>query len=128
MILLIDTAASVCRVGVGENDKIVWRDWQADRELAKGLLWFIKTVLAENDASFTDITGIGVYKGPGSFTGLRIGITVANTLADSLSVSIVGMTGESWAHEALNALATGISDKVVLPEYGAEAHITKPRK
>ena len=72
--------------------------------------------------------GIGVMKGPGSFTGLRIGLTVTNTLADSLSAPIVGATGEDWRETALEKLRAGENEKIVMPEYGAVAHITAPRK
>jgi len=67
-------------------------------------------------------------KGPGSFTGLRIGITVFNTIADTNNVPIVGETGDSWQDKAIMRLENGENDHVVLPEYGSEANITKPRK
>ncbi len=128
MIVFIDTSTQMCRIGIYNAHETIWREWQADRELAKGLLGFIETVLVENGGTLATITGIGVYKGPGSFTGLRIGITVANTLADSLLVPIVGATGQNWSQDALDALKSRASDTIVLPEYGAQAHITKPRK
>lgn len=102
--------------------------WQADRMLAKSLLRYIEDSLHQYNASWGDITGLGVHRGPGSFTGLRIGMTVMNTLADALSIPIVGVTGEAWQSTALLRLKAGENDYIVLPEYGGEAHVTLSRK
>jgi tRNA threonylcarbamoyladenosine biosynthesis protein TsaB len=96
--------------------------------LAKGLLKYLQEQLQKNGKTFADIAGIGVFKGPGSFTGLRIGLTVLNTMADSLAIPIVGGEGETWKDQAIVGLQSGRNDQIVLPEYGGEAHITKPRK
>ncbi len=128
MILLLDTSTPVCKVTVVSGNERLVREWEAGRGLAKGLLAYLEAVLAEADGDFQELQGIGVMKGPGSFTGLRIGLTVANTLADSLKIPIVGETGESWQERALERLQAGQNDQIVLPLYGGEAHITQPRK
>ena len=102
--------------------------WQADRQLAHGLLGWMETFLAGQELTFDEIDGLFVYSGPGSFTGLRIGITVFNTMAATLEIPIVGETGDGWAGLAVDKLTQGSNDQVVLPFYGAEAKITKPRK
>jgi len=102
--------------------------WQADRTLAKGMLAFLKEQLDSRGLGFTDIRGIGVFQGPGSFTGLRIGLSVLNTWAHTEHIPIVGSTGEDWRQTCLNRLQTGEDDKIVLPEYGSPAHVTAPRK
>ena len=128
MIILLDTATPVCYLTIVQGDQQTAYEWHADRTLARSLLAFLRDKLAEQGAEFHDLTGIGIMKGPGSFTGLRIGLSVANTLADSLGVPIVGETGEAWQQRALARLRAGESDQIVLPEYGSEAHITQPRK
>lgn len=128
MIVLLDTSTPVCKLWLHDGQHSHAYEWQADRALARDLLGYMRDRLAENEKTFEDISGIGVCKGPGSFTGLRIGMTVINTLADGLVVPIVGETGELWRETALQRLRQGESDRVVLPEYGGEANITKPRK
>lgn len=128
MILLLDTSTPLCKLTLVDGD---WRfddEWQADRQLAKGLLNYLQQQLEKNEKAFSDISGIGVMKGPGSFTGLRIGLTVLNTIADAENVPIVGETGDDWQRRAVARLETGENEKIVLPFYGSEAHITKPRK
>ena len=124
MIILLDTSTATCFLTVVDDE--VWQDfeWQAGRTLARGLLKFLE----EKTGDLRDISGIGVMKGPGSFTGLRIGLTVANTLADSLNIPIAGATGEDWREMALKKLRAGENERIVMPEYGAAAHITAPRK
>lgn len=128
MILLLDTSTPVCKLTLVDTDWHYDNEWQADRTLAKGLLKYLKEQLQQNNKTFADISGIGVFKGPGSFTGLRIGLTVLNTMADSLGIPIVGGEGEQWKNRVLANLQSGQNDQVVLPLYGSEAHITKPRK
>jgi len=124
VIILLDTSAATCFLTVVDDEVRQDFEWQAGRTLARGLLKFLE----EKTGDLHDISGIGVMKGPGSFTGLRIGLTVANTLADSLSIPIAGATGEDWQETALKKLRTGENEKIVMPEYGAAAHITAPRK
>ena len=129
MIVLLDTRSGLCRVGlVAAQNEPTWYEWQADRQLAHGLLAFLRDCLAVQHLTFQDVTGIGAYEGPGSFTGLRIGLTVANMLSSSLGVPIVGETGDEWAQNAILRLYRSENDNIIRPEYGAEAHITKPRK
>jgi tRNA threonylcarbamoyladenosine biosynthesis protein TsaB len=128
MIILLDTSTPVCKLTLVDADSRYEYEWQADRQLARGLLAYLYNALKDHDATWADITSIGVFKGPGSFTGLRIGITVANTLADTQSIQIVGSIGQAWQHDALKRLTAGENDRIVLPDYGGEAHITKPRK
>lgn len=124
MIILLDTSTATCFLTMVDNEARQDFEWQAGRTLARGLLKFLE----EKTGDLRDISGIGVMKGPGSFTGLRIGLTVANTLADSLNIPIVGAMGEDWRETALSKLRAGESEKIVMPEYGAAAHITAPRK
>lgn len=102
--------------------------WVAGRNLARDMLAYLRDRLSENGVSFKDVSGIGAFRGPGSFTGLRIGMTVLNTLASDRGVSIVGAMSGAWASDCLARLARGETDKIVLPKYGRAARTTKPRK
>ena len=124
MIILLDTSTATCRLTTVDGESSSNFDWVADRALARGLLGFIQ----EKVGDVKNISGIGIMRGPGSFTGLRIGMAVANTLADGLGVPIVGETGDSWRESALGRLSSGEDDQVILPFYGGDAHITKPKK
>ena len=128
MIILLDTATPVCRLTLVDDTGRFADEWQADRTLARQLLRYLRDQLAAHGKTFQDVTGIGVFQGPGSFTGLRIGLTVLNTLADAQGIPIVGTQGDDWQEKALNRLAAGENDEMVLPFYGGEAHITTPRK
>jgi tRNA threonylcarbamoyladenosine biosynthesis protein TsaB len=128
MIVLLDTSTPVCKLSFVDGD---WRyddEWESGRTLAKRLLSYLHDNLQKHGKAWTDISGIVAFKGPGSFTGLRIGLTVLNTLADSESVPIVGTTGDDWQSAGIARLKKGENDELVMPEYGGEPHITTPRK
>jgi tRNA threonylcarbamoyladenosine biosynthesis protein TsaB len=130
MILAIRTDAPEANLVLLNDDGSVLSDvhWQADRRLAHELLGKLESLLTEHGGTWKDLSGLVVYQGPGSFTGLRIGITVMNTIAYAQTIPIVGTTSDKWISQGIELLANGKGEKIVLPEYGAEAHITKPRK
>ncbi|MBM3210353.1 tRNA (adenosine(37)-N6)-threonylcarbamoyltransferase complex dimerization subunit type 1 TsaB [Candidatus Saccharibacteria bacterium] len=128
MYLLLNTSTPECQVIIGDARNQQQYSWQAGRELAYGMHDFIRDCLAQNSLTFSDIKGIGLYRGPGSYTGLRIGCTVGNTLATALAVPVVGGEGDMWISACLKLLDDGENHLVVLPLYGGEAHITAPRK
>lgn len=128
MILFLKTSTPTCEVSLVDGD---WRydtSWEAGRGLAKGLLQFLQDELLGQGKDWKDITGLVVFKGPGSFTGLRIGITVMNSLSYANTLPIVGEMGDDWQAKGLERLSRGENDQIVLPEYGGEANITTPRK
>ena len=128
MIILLDTSTPVCKLYLLDGDVHYESQWQADRALARGLLTFIRGQLSQQGWAWSDISGIGVFRGPGSFTGLRIGVTVLNTLANAEKIPIVGTDGATWKQLAMDRLRNDDNDQIVLPLYGSEAHITAARK
>lgn len=128
IILTIRTDKPEAEVCLYDDNRQVDRiAWQAHRQLAETLHQKIAELLEKNGKSLKDVQGIACYKGPGSFTGLRIGLTVANTLAYGLQVPMAGATGEHWQTTAAKKLAAGEGEAIVLPEYGADVHITPPK-
>ena len=127
LILTIRTDQPEAEIGLYAKDgtQACYQTWEAHRELSTTLLSRIHSQLAEKDATFRDLDGVVVFKGPGSFTGLRIGITVANTLAYSLGINITGTMGDDWRAEGIRYLQGGKNDRLVLPAYGAAPHITQ---
>jgi tRNA threonylcarbamoyladenosine biosynthesis protein TsaB len=101
--------------------------WQAHLKLAETLNSKIEEILNKSSISYDGLGGIAVFEGPGSFTGLRIGMSVANALAYSLQVPIVASAGEKWLSDAIKRLCAGDNEKVAVPEYGAAPHTTQPR-
>ena len=129
ILLTLRTDKPDAELGLFHNQtKLTYSSWQAHRQLAENIHLKIKDTLASQKLELKDIEGIVVFKGPGSFTGLRIGISVANALADSLCVPIVSESGEDWLQDALGKVIQGENEKVVQPEYGALPHITQQKR
>lgn len=128
MILLLDTSTPVCRVGLFDGSSTKEVSWEAGRQLSLGLLSYLEEQLADANISWSDVTGIVVFKGPGSFTGLRIGASVINALVSVWKIPSVGTTGDDWRAAGIARIQAGESDGIILPEYGSDANITTPRK
>ncbi|MBR3131613.1 tRNA (adenosine(37)-N6)-threonylcarbamoyltransferase complex dimerization subunit type 1 TsaB [Candidatus Saccharibacteria bacterium] len=91
-------------------------EYQEDlgREMAEKLLGVLRDRLAEHGKTFHDLTKITFMSGPGSFTGLRIGATIVNTLAHELRIPLFNHHGKE--------------QEIIIPEYGRPANISAPRK
>lgn len=129
MILMMRTDSPTAELYLYESNQEVARNvWEAHRTLARDLLQRCGALCESASSNLSDVTAIIIYKGPGSFTGLRIGCTVANTLAYGQSIPIVGVSGDAWKSEGLTRLDDGHDDKSVIPDYGAEPRITIQQK
>ncbi len=128
-ILTIRTDRPEAELGLyNDHRQAQYITWLAHRELSTTLHQKIRTLLSDHEMTLADVGGIVCYKGPGSFTGLRIGLAVANSLAYSLSIPIVARNSEEWQAEGVDALLKGENDKVGVPEYGGSINVSTPRK
>lgn len=87
MKLYIDTSDSE-KIKVGLDSKIIESD--ARKEKAQKLLTVIDEELRKQEKRLKDIESVEVNTGPGSFTGLRVGISIANALGWVLGVPVNG--------------------------------------
>lgn len=128
-ILALKTANPEAEIYLYKNDLLIEKYiWVADRKLADTLNYQINEIIDRNKLVYEDLGGLAIFKGPGSFTGLRIGISVFNTIAYTLEIPIIGSSGDNWLSDAISGLISNKNDKLVIPEYGSEPNITKPRK
>ena len=128
-ILTIRTDKSISEIAIYEDkNKLQEAKWEAHRTLADSIHLQIKKLLETSKLDWHNIQGLVCFKGPGSFTGLRIGISVANALSYSLNCPVVSQAGDNWQSIGIDRLLNHENEKVALPEYGAEAKITKPKK
>lgn len=91
-ILFIDTSSNQ-EVSVGlqiEKKRYFLKD-RVGRQKAQEVLPMIDRLLNEHNLLLKDIKEINAVSGPGSFTGLRVGISIANTLGFLLSIPVNGM-------------------------------------
>lgn len=136
MILTIRTDKPEAEIGLFELDgtQLEYEAWEAHRELETTLLTKLDDLLSPftkqpSDPKFKGLlTGIIVFAGPGSFTGLRIGTTVANAMAYTLEIPVTNCDGDDWIKQGMEKLSKAQPGSYVVPEYGAPPNITKPRK
>jgi tRNA threonylcarbamoyladenosine biosynthesis protein TsaB len=116
-------------LGLYDNTtQLAYMTWPAHRQLAETIHTKLNELLSAQAMSLKSIGGIVVFQGPGSFTGLRIGLTVANALAVGLEVPIVATQDPEWIEQGIQRLIASETDVQALPFYGADVHITPQKK
>jgi tRNA threonylcarbamoyladenosine biosynthesis protein TsaB len=128
LILTLRTDKPEAEVGLfDDKNQIAYETWPAHRELSMQLHRKIEDILQSQGKELADIGGIVCFAGPGSFTGLRIGLTVGDVLAYALIKPVVGEQDPNWIQNGIDRLLKGENDKVAMPEYGSLPHITQPK-
>jgi len=93
LILNIETATKICSVALAKDGKVI-----ASKETSEGnshstlLAPFIKEIMDNSDYSFDNLDGIAVSMGPGSYTGLRIGVSTAKGLCFGLDIPLIAVS------------------------------------
>lgn len=129
MILAANTSGNITDLWLfsAAGETIAEQTWDSGRALADELLGRLEQFLQAHDTAFSDLTGLIIFSGPGSFTSLRIGHTVFNALADSLDIPVVGASGHDFLVAGRQQLADAQIGVPALPHYGAEANVTLPK-
>jgi tRNA threonylcarbamoyladenosine biosynthesis protein TsaB len=99
-LLCIETATTVCSVCVTADDKILaYKEINNGFSHAENLHVFIQDVLKEANLSINQINAVAISKGPGSYTGLRIGVSTAKGLCYALQIPLISIdTLQSMAY------------------------------
>jgi tRNA threonylcarbamoyladenosine biosynthesis protein TsaB len=92
LILNLDTSTQICSVALSQDGKLLdLKESHEDKSHASLLAVFIKNILEENAKSISDLDAVAVSKGPGSYTGLRIGVSTAKGLAYASQIPLIGV-------------------------------------
>ena len=124
-ILNLETATTNCSVSISDGDTIVFLKENNAMEYSHSeqLHIFIKEALQGASLSFSDLDAVSVSKGPGSYTGLRIGVSAAKGLCFSLDLPLISIpTLESMAHQVTlkgNGLVIPVLDARRMEVYSA---------
>jgi len=92
LILNIETSTEVCSVSLAQNGRLLYK-----KEILEGfnhsriLTVFIEDIFKENNIELNIIDAVAVSKGPGSYTGLRIGVSVAKGLCYGLNIPLISV-------------------------------------
>ncbi len=106
LILNIESSTSVCSVCLAENGKkIAGKETNKQNAHSKILTVFIKDIFQELNLKVKNIDAVAVSKGPGSYTGLRIGVSVAKGIAYGAGIPLISVsTLQNMAWGAKNVL------------------------
>ncbi len=102
LILCIETGTDICSVGIARNGELLsLRESDRGRDHARMVGVFVDEILRENSIMPDEIDAVAVGKGPGSYTGLRIGVSFAKGLCYGIEKPLIAI----GSLDALTAVA-----------------------
>jgi tRNA threonylcarbamoyladenosine biosynthesis protein TsaB len=107
LIMCLETATKNCSVAINKDGSLLAYKEEVSENYSHSeqLIPFIQSVLIDQQLELSDLDAIAVSKGPGSYTGLRIGVSTAKGLCYSLGIPLL-------AHSTLEAMAKGMAEKI----------------
>jgi len=109
LILNIETGTDICSVALGRDGRLVVLRESGGRNHARELAPFVQQVVAEAGVSLRELSAVAVGRGPGSYTGLRVGTSLAKGLAYGLGIPLIGIDSlAALAAVAVSEVAAGI--------------------
>ena len=112
LILCIETGTDICSVGLSRDGELIsLRESDEGRDHAKRVGVFVDELLRENDVAPDELDAIAVGMGPGSYTGLRIGVSFAKGMCYGLQIPLVAVGSlDALAAVAIEDNEAGILD------------------
>ncbi len=103
-ILSIETATNICSVAIHRDGKImVSTDLHSEKSHSGALAILIEQLLAHCEIEFKDLNAIAISSGPGSYTGLRIGLSTAKGLCYALNIPLIAVSSlDAMANQVMN--------------------------
>lgn len=129
--LIFETSTHRGQIGLAEEDRLIAeRTFDDSRRHARDLVPGVRDLMAERGWQPRDLTGVMVSQGPGSYTGLRVGLMSAKTLAYVLGCELIGVpTFEALARqvpadlEAVDVIADAQQDKIYVQRFANGAEV-----
>ena len=114
-IIALDSSGTTATVAIARDGRLL-AEYTVDNGMthSQTMLPMLDAITRQLDLKMEEVDAVAVAGGPGSFTGLRIGAAVVNTLAHELNIPLFDHHGKKH--------------KIILPDYGRGANISKPRK
>lgn len=110
LILLLETATTTCSVALAHNGNIIALKEVNERNIhASHITLFIEEVMFAANKKYSDLQAIAISKGPGSYTGLRIGVSTAKGLCYALDIPLIGI-------DTIEAMASGFTESFNIPD------------
>ena len=104
-LLTIETSTEVCSVALFKNDQLVAHKEEGGQySHAEKLAVFIQALFQEAELTPKELSAVAVSKGPGSYTGLRIGVSMAKGLCFALEIPLISI-------DTLKSMAWGVAQK-----------------
>ena len=91
-LLALDTATPVTAVALLEDQKVLGESYQPAKSHSVTLLSDVDRLMNENNITRKDLGAVAMGVGPGSFTGMRVGLALAKSMAFALKVDLVGVS------------------------------------
>lgn len=110
LILLIETATTACSVALAEDGLIISKKELNERNIhASHITLFIDEVMHHAGKTYTDLGAVAISQGPGSYTGLRIGVSTAKGLCFALDIPLLAVS-------TLQAMAVGVLKNISIKD------------